>query len=311
MKETISVLDKISSVLMDLNNRLGEVESPPTTDYCNQLISEIQQTIVSMERSLKSEQVSTPAWIRALFPSKYCGKHKYEYPETGVCPECMREGMNWHPTNPELDKAQTGDIEVKGINSWLNEYKDRHCEKHGTVITPGCDECRRCQDLRVYYSYEKDLQLLREELERMRQDKDNAYLERNSCVAALAKLAVAMGWKAGLGKHTGEGPWDSEWTNIVYINLPSGQVSWHIHDREMVLFNWLAPYLGKWDGHGTREKYERLAALKLDHRIEALKEIADIVSRLMSNDGALFDHVRLERRLRIQLDAIGPDYENK
>ena len=65
---------------------------------------------------------------------------------------------------------------------------------------------------------------------------------------------------------------------IVFIDLPTGQVSWHIHDSEFPMFDHLQwhPrasternkwYSGKkaapiWDGHTTEEKYERLAGIK-------------------------------------------------
>lgn len=87
--------------------------------------------------------------------------------------------------------------------------------------------------------------------------KDQAYSERNQCVALAARLALAVGWRTGLGKHIGE-PWEDDWRNIVFIDLPAGQVSWHIHDSELYLFAFLPPYKGEWDGHTTEEKYHRV-----------------------------------------------------
>ena len=48
----------------------------------------------------------------------------------------------------------------------------------------------------------------------------------------------------------------------MFIDLPTGQASWHYHDREAHLFAGLPPYTKPWDGHTTPEKYERLAALR-------------------------------------------------
>lgn len=84
---------------------------------------------------------------------------------------------------------------------------------------------------------------------------DQVYHERNQCVAALAKL-----FRSGTKRTKIEG-WDPEWENCVYIDLPTGQVSWHYHDREHALFAALPPYTGEWDGHTTEEKYRRLGAL--------------------------------------------------
>lgn len=88
--------------------------------------------------------------------------------------------------------------------------------------------------------------------------KDGAYLERNKCVALIASMALAMGLKAGRAKTSIEG-WSEDWHGCVYIDLPSGQVSWHYHDSQGHLFDRLPSYVGSWDGHDTTEKYRRVA----------------------------------------------------
>jgi hypothetical protein len=85
--------------------------------------------------------------------------------------------------------------------------------------------------------------------------KDGAYLERNQLVAALSKL-----FPAGVARTAIEG-WLDDWHGCVYIDLPTGQVSWHFHDTQAHLFAHLPTYSEKWDGHDTPEKYKRLAAL--------------------------------------------------
>ena len=95
----------------------------------------------------------------------------------------------------------------------------------------------------------------------LRKQKDGAYDERDRCVAALAAMATRLGWSAWLGRHVGD-PWDDDWRNIVFINLPFGQVSWHIHDSELPWFSFLPSVPERpWDGHTTEQKYERLAML--------------------------------------------------
>ena len=93
-------------------------------------------------------------------------------------------------------------------------------------------------------------------LEKVRQEKDGAYLERNKVVAALAKC-----FPAGRARTAIEG-WSADWHGCVYIDLPTGQVSWHYHDSQAALFDFLPKYAGKWDGHTTEQKYERVAALQ-------------------------------------------------
>lgn len=88
-------------------------------------------------------------------------------------------------------------------------------------------------------------------------DKANAaYTERNRLVAALARL-----YPSGLARTAIPG-WDPGWHGCVYIDLPTGQVSWHFHDDDAHLFEGIPPYAGHWDGHDTPTKYERLAALR-------------------------------------------------
>lgn len=104
-------------------------------------------------------------------------------------------------------------------------------------------------------------------------DADNAYYERNQLVAALSKL-----FPAGLKETTIDG-WDDDWHNCVYIDLPTGQVSWHFHKRELPLFHHLKPYIGEWDGHDTPEKYQRLNALSAAPQLSEA-EMVEIVADL-------------------------------
>ena len=57
-------------------------------------------------------------------------------------------------------------------------------------------------------------------------------------------FASAAGYQVGIKFDPKEPAWP-----VVYIDLPTGQVSWHITE-----------YPGEWDGHSTEEKYARIAA---------------------------------------------------
>lgn len=99
--------------------------------------------------------------------------------------------------------------------------------------------------------------------------KDSVYAERNKLVAAVAKMAIALGCTAGLTQHDPKDrDWDDDWRNIVMIDLPEGQCSWHIHDSELPLFSFLPPYEQPWDGHSTDEKYQRLLASEFSSKSE-------------------------------------------
>lgn len=94
-----------------------------------------------------------------------------------------------------------------------------------------------------------------------RSERDAAYVERNRCVAALARLIVAGGGRAWLADHQDDPSWDPEWKTIVFIDGPTGQMSWHLHDSDVPLFAGFDRGQNAWDGHSTPEKYERVARL--------------------------------------------------
>lgn len=80
------------------------------------------------------------------------------------------------------------------------------------------------------------------------------YRERNRLVANLASRHPSVICPAS----------DVEGMFIVYVNGPTGQMSWHLYPEDLDLFpagvvermpSW------EWDGHTTEEKYRRLAAL--------------------------------------------------
>ncbi len=92
--------------------------------------------------------------------------------------------------------------------------------------------------------------------------KEGAYHERNQVVAALAKV-----FPSSLERHVGE-DWGPDWLWVCIIDLPAGQVSWHIQTSELGLFTQIPRETGRvWDGHDTEEKYRRLRALPADYTI--------------------------------------------
>jgi hypothetical protein len=100
------------------------------------------------------------------------------------------------------------------------------------------------------------------ERDHQRQNKDQAYEERNRLAALLASM-----FPSGT-KRTDIPGWDAEWHGAVYIDFPWGQASWHYHDSQAHLFAHLPPYEGEWDGHTTEAKYAAIqrAATSADLR---------------------------------------------
>lgn len=100
-------------------------------------------------------------------------------------------------------------------------------------------------------------QQIERDWEALKAQKDDAYAERDKCLVLMALMAQRLGLKVGIGQHVGE-DWDDDWRNILFIDLPTGQVSWHIHDSETLWFYFVGAYDGEWDGHTTDEKYRRV-----------------------------------------------------
>lgn len=95
--------------------------------------------------------------------------------------------------------------------------------------------------------------------------KNAAYSERNQCVAALARTLLTLGFNVGRAIHPIEDTeWESDWRNILYIDLPMGQVSWHFHDSEAHLIERFPEYDEPWDGHSANDKYKRLKPFPIE-----------------------------------------------
>lgn len=89
-----------------------------------------------------------------------------------------------------------------------------------------------------------------------KEEKDEAYRQRNYLVAALARL-----YPSGISRTNIPG-WEDDWHGCCFIDLPTGQISYHYHDSQAALFAGLPQYLKVWDGHDKETVHQRLLALK-------------------------------------------------
>lgn len=78
-----------------------------------------------------------------------------------------------------------------------------------------------------------------------------AYFDRNQAAMALAKLAQVQGMKVGLRIDPKEPDWP-----VLMIDLPTGQVSWHLPKNEVV--GQFQEYDQPWDGHDLDVKRKRM-----------------------------------------------------
>lgn len=72
---------------------------------------------------------------------------------------------------------------------------------------------------------------------------DENYAKRNTAIYQAVATARAAGFIANVAPDASDPRWC-----IAYIELPEGQVSWHIPAHPT-----------KWDGHTTEQKYARCA----------------------------------------------------
>lgn len=82
------------------------------------------------------------------------------------------------------------------------------------------------------------------------------YATRNSAIYLALRQASQLGYYCGIGPG-GDPAWP-----VAFIDLPTGQISWH-----------LPGYLNGWDGHTTKEKYDRIDAYTIATAPNPLDEL--------------------------------------
>ena len=108
-----------------------------------------------------------------------------------------------------------------------------------------------------YDSIQKDY-----EINILKAQLNDVYNERDRLVALITKF-----YPSYIARHEeSDTSWDDQWRNIIYVETPQGQLSWHIHESELPLFSHLTVKDNNWDGHTKEEKYQRIERL-----IQAIK----------------------------------------
>lgn len=107
----------------------------------------------------------------------------------------------------------------------------------------------------------------REIIDRLEKTVDSAYHERNVLVSVLSKLYTSYQCKTEIDG------WDPEWHNCVYIELPTGQVSYHFHDRDAALFAHVEHHSVLWDQHTKDDVHRRWLALNPSADFMSRKQI--------------------------------------
>lgn len=149
-------------------------------------------------------------------------------------------------------------VQWHSLNQMLDEYRlhadtgtplDEHVCEGGNV-----DDCAGCYDAaRAADNLSRTLAAAQRRAEKAEAERDGAYRERAQLVALLAAL-----YPATLAYNDPTAP---EWA-VVYVDLPTGQASWHVAPADVELFAHVhRDDSHEWDGHTTEEKYQRIAEL--------------------------------------------------
>lgn len=85
----------------------------------------------------------------------------------------------------------------------------------------------------------------------------DVYRERNLLATALAVDRNRRGERAGWSEPTDEDDADADEWAVIWIELPTGQVSWHV-PRTLVEATDLERRPYQWDGHSRLEKNARI-----------------------------------------------------
>lgn len=94
------------------------------------------------------------------------------------------------------------------------------------------------------------------------------YDERTKLVYSLLYRASTVGWNCGIKIDPEEPDWP-----VIYIDLPTGQVSWHVK-----------AYDGEWDGHDNEEKAKRIAQFTTHARLSTRSKEMDLRDKEISQN---------------------------
>ena len=101
--------------------------------------------------------------------------------------------------------------------------------------------------LRKLTTIETDMGRLLDENERLIQVREAAFVERDSCIGLLAKIAQKAGLSVGVANST-----------TLALDLPSGQVAWQFEEAEAHLLECLPVYSKPIEDLEIIEKYTRI-----------------------------------------------------
>ena len=91
----------------------------------------------------------------------------------------------------------------------------------------------------------------------MSNSEEEAYYDRNQLAMLCAKMARMLNWRVRVNTE------DVDWP-VILIQIPKGQISYHIPREEMRGEYGVDWTHDEWDGHNLEEKRERIEAYLLE-----------------------------------------------
>ena len=95
---------------------------------------------------------------------------------------------------------------------------------------------------------------------------DRCYTQRAIVIKLLVCLAARLGYDHGWGIDDDD-LCCPEWRNVMYVQLPEGQYSWHIAPADKELFSNIKQFGGKWDKTFHGQNKELASLMKIDYDI--------------------------------------------
>lgn len=230
---TTGTLESRERNIETLKETIADMEVRHADEY-NELQSSFEDEVTKRERAERERDEAVSKMQRGWLEVTESGINHYkqvaERAEEEVAAQCRLNAMG-------AEREARLMAENAELHKMLLEKEDAFIVQGGILIKTEAERDAALKDA-----------------EQMERRKDAAYLERNQVVSALSKC-----FPSGVARTAIDG-WSEDWHGCVYIDLPTGQVSWHFHNSQAYLFEHLPQYQGAWDGHDTPEKYRRLAA---------------------------------------------------
>lgn len=203
-----------------------EVITAPTDRYC---------CFIPTEGSAE-----VPAGERVWWLDDYCGEHD------GFHAQNRAGGTDYvfkNADDPEVLRA-LNDLEAERTRL---EARLAACDREMSALSTDKNTL-----MTAVTHWRARAQVAEARLAEVEAERDGAYRERAQMVVALAK--VFPSW-------VNTDPAEPDWP-VLYVQLPTGQASWHFSPADRALLDGITVGGPAWDGHTTEEKYERIAAIE-------------------------------------------------